>query len=409
MMQVNTAYRPYFTDAPETQKLIALFIGSRNSGKSRALAQKDMVDMMRSRIRIAYVRKVGASITDSMYKEFRDVVVDNGFADQFEFLVNPLTIRCANGSEIITKGCDDPEKLKSLAEVDRVRIEELSELSESDFDTVLFSVRGGDETRRKQVVCSMNPVKSFVKDRFFFADGKTLRYPDETYFLHTTWRDNRYCGADWSRRMEQLREQNEALHAIVSEGVWADMEGLVYKYEPCDALPAGGVRRLGLDFGFNDPCALVDVVFSDGAFYVDELVYERGLDEGELCLRMEKAGVDRRARILGDNAMKMTIQGVYNRGWNIHPCEKMSVEDSVKWLLSFPIFVTRRSVNLQRELDGYVWSKDKAGRPLDVPVDYDNHALDGFRYAAIDIMPHTRTARLENQIVTMKAAGSVMR
>jgi phage terminase large subunit len=45
-----------------------------------------------------------------------------------------------------------------------------------------------------------------------------------------------------------------------------------------------------------------------------------------------------------------------------------------------PFKVTSRSSNLIKELQNYVWSKDKEGNLLSIPIDTWNHGLDALRY-----------------------------
>jgi phage terminase large subunit len=44
--------------------------------------------------------------------------------------------------------------------------------------------------------------------------------------------------------------------------------------------------------------------------------------------------------------------------------------------------VTKRSVNLIRELRGYTWQKDRDGNSLNEPIGVNDHAMDAFRYGA---------------------------
>lgn len=46
----------------------------------------------------------------------------------------------------------------------------------------------------------------------------------------------------------------------------------------------------------------------------------------------------------------------------------------------FKLYVTKRSLNLKKELSNYVWKKDKNGKSLNVPIDMWNHAIDAVRY-----------------------------
>lgn len=44
------------------------------------------------------------------------------------------------------------------------------------------------------------------------------------------------------------------------------------------------------------------------------------------------------------------------------------------------IYVTKRSINLKKELKNYCWAKDKNGKSVNRPIDAFNHAIDGARY-----------------------------
>ena len=50
-------------------------------------------------------------------------------------------------------------------------------------------------------------------------------------------------------------------------------------------------------------------------------------------------------------------------------------------LQSKNIFVTKRSVNLIKELRNYCWIEDKDGKPTNKPIDAYNHGIDSCRYA----------------------------
>jgi phage terminase large subunit len=157
-MKVNRAYAPLFTGAPETDKRIVLLIGSRGSGKSRAVAQYLAMESARRRRRVALVRKVRDNIRDSQWKEIRDAVDGEAMESMFAFTLNPLGVRLSNGSEFVAKGLDDAEKVKSLAEVEEVWIEEATEIREDEFQTLNLGLRGAG---RKRLILTCNPIKSF--------------------------------------------------------------------------------------------------------------------------------------------------------------------------------------------------------------------------------------------------------
>lgn len=46
----------------------------------------------------------------------------------------------------------------------------------------------------------------------------------------------------------------------------------------------------------------------------------------------------------------------------------------------------KHSVNLIRELINYIWPTDKAGKPINRPVDVFNHVIDAGKYIILDYL-----------------------
>ena len=70
---------------------------------------------------------------------------------------------------------------------------------------------------------------------------------------------------------------------------------------------------------------------------------------------------------------------------NLIPCDKGqdSIRHGIDTLKALKIHIIEGSENIQKEKDSYIWKKDKNGNSLNVPVDFDNHALDAIRYAIV--------------------------
>jgi phage terminase large subunit len=60
---------------------------------------------------------------------------------------------------------------------------------------------------------------------------------------------------------------------------------------------------------------------------------------------------------------------------------KDSINYGIQLIQEQPFKVTSRSSNLIKELQNYVWSKDKEGNLLSIPIDTWNHGLDALRYS----------------------------
>ncbi len=61
---------------------------------------------------------------------------------------------------------------------------------------------------------------------------------------------------------------------------------------------------------------------------------------------------------------------------------KDSIKEGIRELSKFQIVVTPESYNIKHELRNYIWNDKKAS----VPIDANNHALDGMRYAATRLL-----------------------
>ena len=106
------------------------------------------------------------------------------------FLINKsdMSITCKlNKNQIIFKGLDDVEKIKSTTfetgELTDVWIEEASEIEEDDYKQLNVRLRGGKS--KKQIVMSLNPIdiNHWIKLKLINEDKVT--------YLHTTYKDNR--------------------------------------------------------------------------------------------------------------------------------------------------------------------------------------------------------------------------
>ena len=56
------------------------------------------------------------------------------------------------------------------------------------------------------------------------------------------------------------------------------------------------------------------------------------------------------------------------------------VTEGIRKVKSMPLFITRRSVNMIKEIKNYKWKTDKNDRVLDEPVKFNDHAMDAGRY-----------------------------
>ncbi len=373
-----TGRLPVYRPAAQTTSRYRVLYGGRGSGKSVFVAQNMIGRAIKGR-RVLVVRKVLRTCRHSTFQLFRDILHAMRATDHVEINRTEMRIAFPGGGEILHAGLDDPDKLKSFAGITDVWIEEAFEVTEEDFIDVDVLIRGVEDP---QVTLTFNPLrgKSWHKRRFI---DERLGDP---YVQQTTWRDNPYVSDDYGRLLASIPDEN--LRRIYEAGQWGeDVRGLIYPaWEAVDTMPPPEVY--GLDFGFNNPTALVALSYQDGdpgALYVDEVIYESGLTDADLAGRMEAEGVSTAARIYADAAQPGSIAALVRAGFNVHPAAKGpgSVDAGIRFVQAAQIKATRRSVNIHNELASYKWDERRStGETLDRPLKWMDHALDAMRYAA---------------------------
>ena len=148
-------------------------------------------------------------------------------------------------------------------------------------------------------------------------------------------------------------------------------------------------RAVGIDFGFtNDPTAIVDVRFYQGEWWLDELEYKSDMFAKNIAQVLNDNSVGGSINVVCDSADPRMIAELYQNRFNAKPCVKGvgSIVNGISLIGQYPINVTKRSTNLQKELRNYQWKKDKNGVYLNEPIGAWDHANDAWRYAAMDIL-----------------------
>lgn len=213
---VNNAYLPYFA----FEGRYVFMRGGAGSGKSVAWAQKHVIKVTtRPGRRVLVIRKVGATLRQSVFEQLKKVITDWGLMDQFT--VNQTALRFRNevtGSEILCAGIDDPEKLKSITGITDIVVEEATELTEDDFGQLDLRARDVEDV---QLTTAFNPIDEghWLKKRLENQQGR----PD-TLVLLTTFRDNRFLPASYVATLLHMAATNPNYHRIYVLNEWGRQE-----------------------------------------------------------------------------------------------------------------------------------------------------------------------------------------
>ena len=333
--------------------------------------------------KILVVRKVGATLKDSVWALFNSVLYQLG--NPVESVNNSdFSIKLINGSVILFKGLDNAEKIKSIADITDIFIEEATELSLDDYTQLNLRLRSKEPYN--QIHLAFNPVsKVNWCYKYFFESDK----PKNCIVTKTTYKDNVHLPQEYIDSLLELKERNPAYYRIYCLGEFATLDKLVfpvYTTKIVSVADVTGLKRwIGLDFGYiNDPSAIVwgfiDTVKK--RIYVTGEYVKRGMKNNEIAETMADLGLCK-DKSYGDSAERKSIDEIRDKGVNIEPTEKGkdSIIHGIQWIQQYELIVDERCFKVIEELENYTWKKDKkTGEYINEPVDTFNHTIDAIRY-----------------------------
>ena len=195
-----------------------VLVGGGGSGKSVFAAQKVVRRVAgRRKHRILVVRKVAKTLRESCFALARGVISDFGLTNLFRVNKSDMTIRHANGNEIIFAGLDDVEKLKSIYNITSIWIEEASEIEDTDFRQLDIRLRGESDSY-KQIILSLNPVYHghWILQEFV-GPNWTAKKPNTTVH-HSTFKDNRFLDEEQKEVLEAFKDVDEYYYTVYCLG-----------------------------------------------------------------------------------------------------------------------------------------------------------------------------------------------
>lgn len=198
----------------------------------------------------------------------------------------------------------------------------------------------------------------------------------------STYKNNRAnLSKEQIEEIESLQALDENLWKVFGLGLRGTSSETIYTHwKIVDEMPNRGERIRGQDFGYNVPSALVDVEFYEGGVYVDELLYETKLTTNDLIQRYIELGLTRGIQTYCDAAEPKTIEEICRAGYTAVSADK-DVTEGIRKVKSIPLYITKRSANILKEIKSYKWKTDKNGKVLDEPVKFNDHLMDAIRYA----------------------------
>jgi len=411
--------------------------GPAGTGKSRVCLTKiHLACLVTPGVRALILRKTAVSLGSTTLVTFKEKVAKEALASGAVVWYGGSPQEAAaykyeNGSTINVGGLDNPDKVLS-SEYDLIFVDECTEVSEKDWNTLLTRLRNA-RISFQQLMGSCNP--SGPAHWLLTRAKSTLR------MLHSRHQDNpAYFSRDGvptsqgRAYLEMLKSLTGLQRLRLLEGKWAAAEGIIYEsFDPAlhvvprFEIPRDWPRYWAADFGFVHPFVLqMWAKDPDGRLFMyREIHMSKRLVEDHAKTALSTVGhYDSAGRLVWDEPRPRAILTDHQAedratlekhlGLSTKPAKK-TVSDGIQAVESRlklqadgkpRIFILEDSIVevdqermkaghptcLADEIPGYVWGNSKT---KEAPLKEDDDACDTMRYvvAEIDLVGGARADR----------------
>jgi phage terminase large subunit len=333
------------------------------------LAQKDKTPTLTS-----IISESLPHLKRGVIRDFKNIMKGHHYWKEERWSETNKSYEFETRSEIEFFPADDDSKLRG-GRRDRAFLNEVNNLKLEAFDEI--------EVRTKEFIfLDWNPTSEF----WFYTEIKGKR--DDVDFIILNYLDNEACPPEIRASIE-ARKNRKGWWQVYGLGQLGEIEGKIYSdWQLTDEIPhEARLERRGLDFGYtNDPTAIVDIYYYNGAYILNEVCYQKGLLNKPIADVISNL---QNVLCIADSAEPKSIDELRLYGVNILPASKGpgSIKRGIAYVQQQKIFVTKQSTNLIKEYRNYLWATDKDGKITQEPEGGNDHCLDAVRYALDSIAP----------------------
>ncbi|AUO14789.1 PBSX family phage terminase large subunit [Priestia megaterium] len=384
-------------------------VGGYGSSKSYHVALKLMLKLLQEKRTALVVREVYETIRESCFSLLQEIAIELGLEGKVKFITSPMSVRFPNGSKIIFRGVDKPEKLKSINNVSLVWLEECSEIKYDGFKELLGRLR--HPTMKLHMLLSTNPVStSNWCYKYFFQDKQNKRFTlddeelyrertiihNDIYYHHSTADDNLFLPQDYIEQLEDLKTHDIDLYRIARRGrfgvngkrvlpqfVVAPHEEVM---QVVNRIPYS-MKRTGMDFGFvtsYNAVIRMAIDHKNKYLYLYWEYYKNGMTDDKTAEELQEL---KRERIKADGAEPKTIRYFKQQGFRMEAAKKFpgSRLQYTKKVKRFKkIICSDQCINSIDELKDLTYKENKQGELIEDEFNIDSHILSAIWYGLDD-------------------------
>jgi phage terminase large subunit len=207
-------------------------------------------------------------------------------------------------------------------------------------------------------------------------------------FIRSWHEHNPFLPDKIHKKIEALKHKDEELFKVYARGITGKIEGLVFRnFVQQTELPENAKYvGTGMDFGFNDPTAVVSVWLYNEELWLKEELYQTGLTSSDI-FRL----VNKKDRYICDSSRPDTMEELKRMGLKVEGAMKHLKSKNQRGSIGTGIDILKRyklnviGANLIKEFKSYKWKVDRlTGKVVDEPVDFMNHGIDAVRYVGLN-------------------------
>ena len=296
---------------------VILHRGGARSGKSWSILQYLIYRLTNEQnCKILITRKTLPALKVTAQKVFIDLLKEYEYFQFCDYnkTDNILLYKPTNGFVLFTS-LQDPERLKS-SEWNIIFMEECNEFTYNDYMILRLRLSApSDSSLGNKILMALNPT-----DAFSWVKTELLDKDNNIEEIVSNYTYNPFLSKEYIDLL--LQTKDPYYRKVYIDGEWGVLKNLIFTvWQIVDILPPAEKTVMGLDFGYNDPTALVECRFNKNGVFVQELLYKTEMTNAELIEWM-LTNVNINVICYADAAEPQRIEELRRAGINVRPAVK---------------------------------------------------------------------------------------
>ena len=303
-------------------------------------------------------------------RDFLEIMKGHNYFNERRWNKTNSTYEFETGSIIEFFSVKEDEKKARGGRRDRLFVNEANRIPFDTFEQM--------EVRTRDLIyLDWNPSEEF----WYYTDVKDRRNDSEEITL--TYKDNEALDENTIKSIEQRKDRRQ-WWLVYGLGQLGEVEGRIYKgWKQIEEIPfEARIVRRGLNFGYAaDQCGLAAIYKWNDAFILDEEIYSLGIHNRTIAEIIQNLD-EPQTLVIADCAEPKSIDEIKTYSINIIGCKKGKnlLNQGIDFVQEQKIYVTKRSINIWREYNNYLWERGKDGKIIKHPQRGFHYIMDGIRY-----------------------------